>query len=99
MPYVPDLVIVDSYVHLGGHPGLGWHLWDVLERKVPIIGVAKTHFHLAPAEEVLRGSSKHPLYVSAAGLDVKVAAACVLGMHGENRIPTMLKLVDAHSRE
>src|SRR5689334_4797129 len=48
------LIVVDSYVMLGDKPGLGMHLWEALDRKVPIIGVAKTRFRSADAVEITR---------------------------------------------
>jgi len=95
-----DVVIVDGYVWLGeGRQGLGAYLYEALDRKVGVIGVAKTHFNGAPAEEVLRGVASRPLYVTAEGLDVVDAAAHVRSMHGEFRLPTLLKLVDRLCRE
>jgi deoxyribonuclease V len=93
------LVVVDSYVDLGpGHPGLGRHLYDALKGETPVVGVAKSHFAGAEGAEVLRGDSSSPLYVTAAGIDVGVAADAVREMHGPHRIPTLLKLVDSLSR-
>jgi len=43
---------------------------------------------------VLRGDSRRPLYVTAAGLDPAAAALHVRSMHGPFRIPTLLKRVD-----
>jgi deoxyribonuclease V len=95
-----DVVIVDSYVTLGkGHPGLGHHLWEALGRKVAVVGVAKTAFDGADAITVLRGDSKSPLYVTAAGIGVVKAADLVRKMHGEFRLPTLLKMVDRLCRD
>jgi deoxyribonuclease V len=97
---MPDVVIVDGYVWLGeDRQGLGAHLYRGLEKKVTVIGVAKTRFVSANAVPVLRGKSQSPLYVTAAGMDAAEAARCVAGMHGEFRIPTMLKRVDRLTRE
>jgi deoxyribonuclease V len=95
----PSCIVVDSYVDLGeGHPGLGRHLFNALGRKIPVIGVAKTHFKDAPAVEVLRGDSAKPLYVTAAGVSTEEAAGWVRQMHGGHRIPTLLKTVDHLAR-
>ena len=94
-----NLVIVDGYVRLGDKPGLGWRLWEALSERVRIVGVAKTRFRAAKAKEVIRGSSKAPLYVTAAGIGVDQAANCVAKMAGPYRIPTLLKRVDRLSRE
>jgi deoxyribonuclease V len=92
-------VVVDGYVWLGDRPGLGAHLFAALGERVAVIGVAKTAFHGATAVEVLRGDSKRPLHVSAAGVDAATAAANVRRMHGEHRLPTLLKRVDRLCRD
>ena len=54
-----------------------------LVNKVPVIGVAKSMFRGATnAEAVLRGRSRRPLYVTAAGMDPVIAARNIQGMHG-----------------
>lgn len=94
-----ETIFVDGYVWLdGGRPGLGGHLHEALGAAVPIVGVAKTRFHSANAIEVLRGQSQSPLYITAAGLDAAAAAELVRAMHGEHRIPTLLRIVDHASR-
>ena len=94
----PDAVIIDGYVWLAnGAKGLGAHLHDVLGGI--IIGVAKTRFAGATdAVEVRRGASQSPLFVSAFGMPVEEAAARIAEMHGQYRVPTLLKCVDAISR-
>ncbi len=98
---LPDVLIVDGYAWIApGHPGLGVHLFDALGGAVPVVGVAKTSFMgAAGAVEVLRGQSRNPLYVTAIGIDVNQAATHVAAMHGKNRLPTLLKLVDTHVRQ
>lgn len=97
LPEAPELVIVDAYVDLGSdRPGLGRRLYDAVG--LPVIGVAKTRFAEADVVEVLRGASKRPLFVTAAGIDAHEAAARIEAMHGSSRIPTLLKLVDGLSR-
>lgn len=93
-------IVIDGYVWLddAGRKGLGAKLFEALDQKTAIVGVAKTRFHEAPAVEVLRGSSKNPLFVTAAGMDVNAAAVHVKSMHGEFRIPTILRLVDQLAR-
>ena len=99
----PQLVVIDGYVWLGGEerPGLGAHLYEALDRRLPVVGVAKTRFRGAClAVPVVRGEgSTRPLFVSAAGLDPATAAAHVRAMHGDYRIPTLLRLVDRLCRE
>jgi deoxyribonuclease V len=92
-----DIVIVDGYVWLKDErsPGLGAHLFEALARKIPVIGVAKTRFLSAVvARPVKRGDSDRPLFVTAAGIDVEEAVRQVQRMHGEYRLPTLLKRVD-----
>jgi deoxyribonuclease V len=92
-----ETIIVDGYVWLGpeNRPGLGAHLHEALDEQTPVIGVAKSIFRGATnAEAVLRGRSRRPLYVTAAGMDPVIAAKNVQGMHGPHRIPTLLKRVD-----
>lgn len=96
LPQRPECVVIDGYVWLGpgGKPGLGAHLFEELGRNTPVIGVAKSAFPAAPAVEILRGQSKTPLYVTAAGVDVGQAAENIRAMSGAYRIPDMLRLVD-----
>lgn len=98
-------VVVDGYVWLGADengaqkPGLGAHLHDALSRAVPVIGVAKTAFAGATdALPVLRGDSTSPLFVSAVGVSEQDAADRVRQMHGQFRVPTLLKRVDSLCR-
>lgn len=92
-----ETMIIDGYVWLEGtsKPGLGAHLYEALGGNSVVIGVAKTKFQGADgAREVLRGTSQKPLYVTAVGVPVDVAAERVRAMHGAHRIPTLLKRVD-----
>lgn len=93
-----DAIIIDGYVAFGDRPGLGLHLWEAIQRRTPIVGVAKTKFHSADAIEVVRGESRAPLFITAAGFEAAVAAEQVRTMHGEFRIPTHLKRVDQLAR-
>jgi deoxyribonuclease V len=97
---LPAVVVVDGYVWLGeGRPGLGAHLFEALARRVPVVGVAKEAFAgNALALPVLRGASRRPLYVTAAGLDARSAAADVARMHGPGRAPSILRRVDRLAR-
>jgi len=95
------MLIVDGYVWLGkgNLPGLGAHLYQALGGCSAVIGVAKSRFAGAKgAVPILRGNSHLPLYITAAGLDVRVAAHYIEMMHGEHRIPTLLKRADQLSR-
>jgi deoxyribonuclease V len=94
------LVIIDGFVWLdGGRPGLGAHLHAALGGSCPVIGVAKRSFAgAANVIPVLRGESQVPLFISAVGLDLDEAARAVAQMHGNYRVPTLLKRVDQLSR-
>ncbi len=94
-----DAVIVDGHVWLGDDPGLGHYLWVSEQGRYPVVGVAKSRFHRGGALEVCRGDSRRPLYVSSVGMPDVVAAAHVRGMHGDFRIPTLLKRVDRLTRD
>jgi deoxyribonuclease V len=93
---LPSIILIDGYVWLGhNRPGLGAHLHQALGGKISVVGVAKTRFAGAtPVEEVLRGQSSLPLFVSAVGCDLDEAAEEVRTMHGAHRLPTLLKRVD-----
>lgn len=84
-------------------PGLGAHLHRALADRghaVPVIGVAKRPYRLANrAVPVVRGQSAAPLWVTAVGVSVEEAAAAVAAMHGEHRLPTLLKRVDRLARD
>ena len=92
-----EAIIVDGYVSLGqqAKPGLGMHLYNTLTQAVPVLGVAKNKFAGTPETcEVLRGRSQKPLFVTAVGMPLETAKLSVESMHGDNRIPTVLKRVD-----
>jgi len=96
MPAV-EAVVVDGYVWLGpDHPGLGWHLNHV--RGGPVIGIAKTAFAGANSNDIIRGDSTRPLHITAIELDPVMAAERVRAMHGEHRIPTLVRRADALAR-
>jgi deoxyribonuclease V len=80
-------------------PGLGAHLYNRLDNRIPVIGVAKNRYKTSDsAIEILRGKSKKPLYITAVGVDLISASKYIQCMHGDNRIPTLLKKVDQISR-
>jgi deoxyribonuclease V len=98
----PRLVIVDGYVWLdaaAARPGLGARLFAALDHRIPIVGVAKTPFAGDTwSARVLRGSSRRPLHVTSAGIDLAEAAAGIRAMHGAGRIPDLLRAVDRAAR-
>jgi deoxyribonuclease V len=93
-----DQIIVDGFVSLGDKPGLGMHVWEAPGKRGAVIGVAKNHFRYATPVEIVRGSSKRPIYVTAVGIDPLVAAEAIRNMHGANRVPSLLKRVDQLTR-
>ena len=98
----PEYIIVDGYVFLDGNsaPGLGKYLYNALDKKIPVIGVAKTPFKgIAPDYQIFRGDSKKPLFITAAGMPVKKAREYIIKMHGKHRIPALLKYVDLLARK
>jgi deoxyribonuclease V len=96
-------IIVDGFVVLddAGKPGLGAYVYDSLQSQVPVIGVAKSNFHenLKHVMPVLRGTSTKPLYVTAIGTDLQQAAENIKSMHGDYRLPTVLKELDRITKE
>ena len=96
-----EIIVIDGYVTLGEdqHHGLGQYLYEALDCKIPVIGVAKNEFKGTPKYcEILRGLSQKPLYVTAIGIDLDVAKNHVENMYGKFRIPELLKEVDRLSR-
>ncbi|WP_230661055.1 endonuclease V [Psychrobacter sp. I-STPA10] len=99
-PY--DVIIIDGYVWLDGvqKAGLGKYLYDHLNDKKPIIGIAKNQFcDISDEYAVWRGRSKHPLYVTSIGIDTLQAKDMVSKLAGEHRIPTIVTHVDRLGRK
>jgi deoxyribonuclease V len=102
----PAIIVIDGYVWLGANdtpglvpPGLGARLFEALQPAIPVIGVAKTRYRDdAWSARVCRGSSRRPLYVTAAGIDNAKAAALISAMHGDHRVPTLLHRADRLAR-
>lgn len=105
-----DTIILDSFVRLKDEShewsGLGEILKARLEEEgrwhkdLSIWGVAKTNFIMSDqiSEKVYRGESKKPLYVQSTR-DSKGAALLVRRMHGDHRIPTLLKILDKETKK
>ena len=91
-------IVVDSFAYLDDNKklGLGGYLYQYLEEKIPIIGVAKTSFYNNKkyVKELYRGKSKKALYINTAGIDIAEATENIKKMHGNFRMPTLLKLLD-----
>ncbi|SFC32489.1 exodeoxyribonuclease-5/deoxyribonuclease V [Flexibacter flexilis DSM 6793] len=98
-----EFIIIDGYVYLDDNEkfGLGGHLFDALGGKIPIIGVAKTNFATIDKnkQQILRGKSIKPLYITSIGMDVREAARLIEQMKGQNRIPDLLKKLDILTKE
>jgi deoxyribonuclease V len=99
MPLLLSEMIVDGYVMLGQKPGLGRHLFDEFNGKIPVIGIAKSRYEGASGIKVYRGRSTRPLYITSAGMAPEEAARKISLMHGSYRIPSMLKLADRLARK
>ena len=96
-------IIIDGFVVLDdlGKAGLGLHLFEHLGGNFPVIGLAKTDFRSLKTSKavVLRGQSKTPLFVTAAGIELNQAAQYIRQMHGPYRIPSLLKLLDQETKK
>ncbi len=99
-PRTVGTIVVDAYVWLpDGTPGLGARL-HAARGACPVVGVAKTALHGdALSIPVLRGTSARPLFVTAVGIDARLAAAAIAAMHGPDRTPTLLRRVDRCCRD
>ena len=97
----PTIIVIDGYVYLDGEAqeGLGKKLFDALEGRVVVVGVAKNRYkNLAGSYEICRGASKRPLFVTVEGMSLVEAKEAILSMHGESRMPSLLKYVDGLAR-
>lgn len=107
-----DTIIVDGFVWLSEDgielsKGLGARLNDAIQRihgtMKTIVGIAKNPYHvkIPSCIEVKHGlESEKPLYVTCSELGyAEYYATLVSRMHGDYRIPTILKLVDTKTRE
>lgn len=91
----PELILLEGFVHLDANetPGLGQHLYQALNGRVPIVGVSKRRLPgLAAQFEVMREEETPPLLVTCAGIDIGAAKARLRAMHGRKRVPTLMKL-------
>lgn len=97
-----DLIIVDGYVTLGneGKMGLGGYLYEALEERFPVIGIAKNEFNTPDLQRrtIFRGESETPLFLTVKGADIEDIKAKVEKMHGNFRMPALLKKLDQLTR-
>ena len=98
-----NTVIIDGYVTLddNGKKGLGKYVYEKLDEKIPIIGVAKKEFknNNTHVRKVFRGQSKNPLYVTSVGIAVDLAAEKIAQMKGQYRVPDLLKILDMETKK
>lgn len=98
-----EAIVVDGFVYLDDEKkyGLGGRLYEQLNHKIPIIGVAKTNFAAIEKDKLalVRGDSKKPLYITAIGITLDDAFEKVASMAGEYRFPTLLKELDRLTKE
>lgn len=98
-----DMIIVDGYVTLDDHGkiGLGGYLFEALEQKYPVIGIAKNGFSAPDSRRrhIYRGESKTPLFLTTMGIDVDELVPKIKQMYGSYRIPALLKKLDQLTRE
>ncbi|MES2109404.1 MAG: endonuclease V [Bacteroidota bacterium] len=98
-----EAIIVDGYVFLDddGKPGLGAHLYNAIDGKCPVIGVAKSNFATLDRQkrQVCRGNSKNPLFLTSIGIDTDIAALHIKNMNGQFRIPYLLKELDKLTKQ
>ncbi|MWP49180.1 MULTISPECIES: hypothetical protein [unclassified Gilliamella] len=69
-------------------------------KTIPIIGVAKKPFsgNSEYLIEVLRGQSKHPLYVTSIGMPLINTANSVQSMSGKHRISDVLSYLEQQTK-
>ncbi len=94
--------LIDAYCHLSDDhaPGLGSYLFESLDQKATIVGVAKNRYRDSKhAVELLRGRSIRPLFVTSIGIPYDTAARHVASMIGQDRIPVLIRAADRLSRE
>lgn len=96
-------IIIDGFVVLDDNNrfGLGAYLFEKLNKKIPIIGVAKNDFKDINnlRIEVFRGESKKPLFITSKGIELIEASYLIKNMFGQYRIPDLLKIVDSLGRK
>ncbi|MFS2188206.1 endonuclease V [Mucilaginibacter sp. Mucisp84] len=98
-----NAIIIDGnvFINNNGDFGLGGRLWESIDHKVAVIGVAKSLFKNTEDKviEIQRGKSEKHLFVSSIGIDLAAAASLIHNMHGEYRLPSILKEVDRLTKE
>jgi deoxyribonuclease V len=98
----PETIVIDGYVFLDGRtrPGLGKRLYDALQGRTKVIGVAKNSFSGISSDfEIYRGKSAKPLYITCVGVELETAKRQIASMYGNHRIPVLLKKADQACRQ
>lgn len=105
------LIIVDGFVWLSDEagnkiPGLGKRLHDAIANKyqqsITIVGIAKNAYKypVKPCTEVRRGGSQRPLYITCTEDSLLDKYSIQIRMmHGEYRMPDVIKSVDTKTKE
>ena len=97
-----EAIVVDGFVYLDDDqkPGLGYHLYDALQQKTHVIGVAKSNFATLNNLKLplLRGDSANPLFITSIGIELQTAGQFIASMSGPYRIPTLLKMLDIETK-
>lgn len=103
LPERPRMLVIEGYVWLDtdGRKGLGAHLFEALRGRTAVVGLATSRFAGAEqwVEQVARGDSTNPLWVTAAGVTLSEAVSGVKRMHGPHRIPTLVGRVAQLARK
>lgn len=106
-----DTFIIDGYVKLKGYDGKIWNgLGAELYKKLSnygvknhsVIGVAKSKFGLCSdiCSLLYRGESTSPLWISSLGLiNTEKASEYISSMHGDFKIPELLKRLDKETKK
>lgn len=98
-----EAIVIDGFVYLddNGTIGLGGHLYNALNKITPVIGVAKTNFATIQTNKkaLYRGQSEKPLFITAIGIDIVLAADHIKTMHGDYRMPSLLKKLDTITKD
>lgn len=94
----PLVTIIDGYQNLNESKALGEYIAEELTEHI-VIGIAKNkHINDPGSEEVFRGTSKKPLYITHSHSNESKLGDLIQEMAGENRLPDMVKLADTECR-
>ena len=98
-----EAIIIDGFVILDDHNklGLGGYLYQYLDDKIPVIGIAKSGFrgNTKNVHKLIRGESRKPLFITALSMELESAYENIKSMHGDFRMPTILQILDTKTKE